>query len=73
VRTIDYNAFMNEKKEKYFSLRARLGNKGLPRRRKRDPREREILLRMDKARWEKWLSEKKLVKLGPRSWLLVVD
>ena len=73
MKEIDFDLFVREKREKYFSLPAKLGRRRLPRRRPRDNKEREILLKLDKARWEKWVKTKRIVFLGPRVWRIRLE
>ncbi|MGV8124654.1 MAG: hypothetical protein AB2L14_33315 [Candidatus Xenobiia bacterium LiM19] len=70
MRVINYDEFMREKKEKFFSLRAKLGRRRAARRRNRDPEERDALMRMDKRRFERWLSDGTLEMLSPRHYIL---
>lgn len=68
MRNYKYDSFIKEKKEKYFSLRTKLGRKrnGVSRLRAQD--DRNYLILWDKERWEKMLSSGELVEIGPRAW-----
>ncbi|MEW6089034.1 MAG: hypothetical protein AB1498_12100 [bacterium] len=68
MRNYNYDSFIKEKKDKFFSLRAELRRKrnGVSRLRSRD--ERNCLILWNKARWEKMLSSGELVEIGPRAW-----
>jgi len=70
MRIINYDEFMREKKERFFSLRARLGRRRAAKRRNRDPEERDALMRMDKRRFERWLSDGTLEIVSPRHYIL---
>lgn len=68
MRNINYDSFVKEKKDKYFTLRAELGRKreGMSRLRSQD--ERNSLILWNKARWEKMINSGELVEIGPRAW-----
>lgn len=68
MRNYNYDIFIKEKKEKYFSLRAELGKKRISMNRLRSQDERNCLMLWNKARWEKMLSSGELVEIGPRAW-----
>lgn len=70
MRRFDYYDFMKEKKEKFFSVKAMLGKKRLPGRRKRDPEERDLLMIMDRNRFQRWLQEGKLKMLSIRHFIM---
>jgi len=70
MRVINYEEFMREKKEKFFSLRAKLGRRRGAKRRNRDPEERDALMRMDRRRFERWLSDGTLEMVSPRHYIL---
>jgi len=72
VKSIEYDSFAREKKEKFFAARAILGRRRGARRRERDAAEREALMLMDKQRLEKWIREGTLEIMGPRHYVLKV-
>jgi hypothetical protein len=70
LRKINFDEFMIEKKKEFFSLRARLGKKKLPARRKRDPEKRKFLMIMDKNRFYKWIEKGELQMISLRHFLV---
>ncbi len=66
MREISFAELLLQKKELLF-YRAE-NKKRLPKRRKRDPIEREILFQLDKTRWEKWLKSGKIKFVSDRHW-----
>ena len=69
MRKVNFDEFIKEKR-KFFSVKAVLGKKRLPRRRKRDPKERELLMIMDKNRFLRWQEEGKLKMISIRHFIL---
>jgi len=65
MRTVDFNEY-NAKRQKFVKQRAALELRRGPARRQRDPLERALLLRLDRARWQKWLATGRLKKAGRR-------
>ena len=65
MRTLNYDQYKNKRSE-LLSLPARLDTKRAPARRKRDEKERELLLQLNRARWKKWLSSVKLRRISIR-------
>jgi len=70
LRKINFDEFMEEKKRKFSTVKAILGRRKLPRRKKRDCEERELLMIMDRNRFRRWLREGKLKMLSLRHFLL---
>lgn len=66
MRSIDYETFAREKKERFFSARALLGKKRGARRKIRDAKEREALMIMDRRRLERWIREGTVEFVSPR-------
>ncbi len=73
MRRINYNDYLRENKAKYTITRLRLKGRRGARRRRRDEKEREILLKMDRARRERWIKEGRLEILGPRRYRLNLE
>ena len=67
MRTLDYDKFMLEKKTKFFSLKAKLRRKRMPGRRPRNIREGDVLMKMDKRRFEERIRSGEIEILNPRS------
>lgn len=65
MRKIDFQDWRQRRKT-FLRTSARLGAARAASRRPRDEEEREILLRLDRARLEGWLASGRLVRLGPR-------
>ncbi len=65
MKKVDFYEYQKERR-KFLGKRLSLGLKRLPANRPRDEEERTLLRRLDKVRWETWLSTGKLQKLGPR-------
>ncbi len=63
---INYEKFIAEKKANFFSLPARLEHRRLPKRRPRDKKERENLMRLDKKRLESRIANGELVIISSR-------
>lgn len=72
LRPINYEKFIAEKKARFFSLPARLGRRRLPRRRSRDKKERENLMRIDKKRLLARIARGELVIISSRHFRLKV-
>ena len=70
MRRISYDDYLRKNKARYTITRLRLKGRRGARRRRRDEKEREILLKMDRARGEHWIKEGKLEILGPRRYRL---
>jgi len=73
MRKVKYDDFIREKMAKYRALFLQLERKRVPKRRLRDEKEREILLKMDRARRDRWIKEGKLEILGPRRYHFKLD
>ena len=71
MRKIDY-ANYREKRRAYIRNKAILGTEKVSSSRPRDKKERQILARLDKLRWEKWLRDGTLTRLGPREYKLSI-
>jgi hypothetical protein len=69
MRTIDYSRY-EQQRPAFVRRRAELGAQRAPGRRPRDDTERALLRRLDAQRWQRWLAEGKLKKLGPRAYRL---
>lgn len=65
MRKIDYREWQG-KRASFLKERARMGAKRAPSSKLRDPEERELLIRLDKARLEKWKREGRLKIIGLR-------
>ena len=65
MKVVEYEHY-KAKRSELLRLRARLDIKRAPSRRKRDGKERELLLYLNKTRWERWLTEGKLKKTAKR-------
>jgi hypothetical protein len=65
-----FDDFVKEKRTKFFALRAKLGLRRMPRRRPRSPEKSIALTLMDKARWEHWVQEGKIIEIGPRRYVI---
>ncbi len=70
MKKINFDEFMEEKRRKFFTVKAILWKRKLPRRRKRDPEERELLMIIDRNRFRRWLEEGKLKMFSLRHFLL---
>jgi len=70
MRTIDFNEY-NAGRQKFIKQRAALDLRRGPSRRWRDAQERALLLRLDRARWQKWLATGRLKKIGNRLYVLI--
>lgn len=67
-KEIDFSKYVRENQTKFRRIILKNNKRRLPRRRPRNPKEREILLKLDKARWEKWIKEGKIKEIGEREW-----
>lgn len=68
MRKINYDAFMAEKKEKYFEAPALLGRKRLAKSKPRDPEERNALMMRDYERYGEWIKKGILEEVSPRKY-----
>lgn len=62
---------LESRKKKLFEFRAQ-NRRRLPRRRPRNPIERELLFQLDKARWDKWIKEGKIEFVNNRHWKIKI-
>lgn len=69
MKTIDFSEY-EKKRRTFVRRRAELSAARGPARRPRNDAERQLLLRLDAARWQRWLADGKLKKLGPRTYRL---
>jgi len=69
VRKIDYEDY-RKKRKSYIKNKALLGTEKVSSSRLRDEKEREILARLDRLRFDKWSKDKTLIKIGPRKYKL---
>jgi hypothetical protein len=65
MRKIDYEEWQS-KRASFLRERARMAARRAPSSKLRDPEERELLIRLDKARLEKWKKEGRLKVIGSR-------
>ena len=65
-----YDEYVRRNREKFTRIRLRLRPTRLPRRRPRDPEEERVLIKLAKAKRERWLREGKLQILGERHYRL---
>lgn len=73
MRTVRLEDYIAENRGRFARVRLQLDSGRKPSCRERNPRERELLLRLDRARRERWIAEGKLVVLGPRRYILRLD
>ena len=71
MRKIDWEDYKNIRKT-YIRNKARLGTEKVSSSRLRDPKEREILSRLDRNRWQKWLKNGTLIKTDARKYKLSI-
>ena len=71
MRRIDYSEYQLKRKT-WLRMRAALGTEKTVSSRPRDEAERELLIRMDRARWKRWITEGRLVRVGSRHYRWVV-
>lgn len=69
MRTVNYAEYQ-KKRQTFVKKRAELNLKKAPARRVRDPKERELLLKLDLYRWQQWLATGKLQQEAPRVYRL---
>ena len=72
MRKINYDDFVKQKKDKYFEVPAMLGRKRGAKRRPRNPEERDALMLMDYARYQKWLKNGDLVEVSNRKYIVKI-
>ena len=70
MKRVILDDYLRENRGAYTRMRLNLEHGGKPLRRSRSVEEREILLRLDLARRERWLKEGRLEVLGPRRFRL---
>jgi len=68
MRIVNLTEYIRENKVPYTITRLKYGEKKLPSRRKRNPKEKEILYRLTEKRWENWIKSGKLKEIAPRQW-----
>ena len=71
MRKIDYQDY-KKKRKTYIRNKALLGTEKISSSRPRDKKEREILARLDIARWQKWLKDGTLMRIGLRKYKLSI-
>ncbi|MHA1649308.1 MAG: hypothetical protein ACTSYB_03860 [Candidatus Helarchaeota archaeon] len=69
---INYDKYMKENHRRIVRLRLSMNLKRLSRRKPRDPEEELVLRIMAYRRWEKQISEGKIIKVGPRRYRICI-
>lgn len=70
---IRWDELRARRKEQLVDLMERGELKRLPRTRPRDPEEEQVLSRLVRLRWKRWIESGKVVILDPRRWRLRLD
>jgi hypothetical protein len=65
MNKIDYGEWQNKRRE-FRKVRERYGFKRQPSSRPRDETERDLLMRADKARMDRWIASGRLTFINPR-------
>lgn len=66
MKKVVLNEYIKGNKAEFTKIRLRMGKTRSPLKRERDKDEKAILLKLDKARWERWIEDGKIQILGDR-------
>jgi len=68
MKTVNFTEYQ-KKRQTFIKQRVKLNLKRVAARRVRDPEERELLIKLDKYRWQKWIRTGKLKKIADRTYV----